>query len=194
MLEESATNSGSHNIDLLGSRDVICGLAIWGFLYVVNLNRLSVSQGFLSRKLCEIKLQWYWSHTGSFVVTWRHRSCDRWIRHMGFPIGGQFEPTDYLARFLRYWASKILGSRPWRYRVTWRHQSRDYWTPDMQFPIGHSVLWNRRSISHRCWDIVGQTLSQAHSRWKCIDPHFCVLGFKIGYYSILQLCASSRSL
>jgi len=56
------------------------------------------------------------------------------------------------------------------------------------------VLWNHRSISHRCWDIMCQTLSQAYSLWKCIDPNFCVLGGKIGGYSIFQLCACSRSL
>jgi len=39
-----------------------------------------------------------------------------------------------------------------------------------------------------------QTLSQAYSHWKCIDPIFCVLGGKIGGYSSLQLCACSRSL
>jgi len=56
------------------------------------------------------------------------------------------------------------------------------------------VLWNQCSISHRCWDIRCQTLNQAYSHWKCIDPHFCVLVVKIGGYSILQLCPCSRSL
>jgi len=35
-------------------------------------------------------------------VTWRHVWRDHWIRNMGFPIGGQLEPTVYLARLLRY--------------------------------------------------------------------------------------------
>jgi len=69
----------------------------------------------------------------------------------------------YLTRFLRYWASKILRSRPWPFGVTWRHQSRDYWTPAMQFLIGGPL-----KPSRRCWDVMCQTLSQAHPRWKCI--------------------------
>ena len=36
-------------------------------------------------------------------------------------------------------------------------------------------------------------MCQTLSHWKCIDPHFCLLG-QIGVYSILQLCACSRSL
>jgi len=39
---------------------------------------------------------------------------------MRFSIGSQFQPTVYLARFLRYWASKILESRLWPFGVTWR--------------------------------------------------------------------------
>jgi len=58
----------------------------------------------------------------------------------------------------------------------------------------HVVLWDHWSISHRCWDIICETPSQAYSRWKCIDPYFSVLGGKLGGYSILQLCACSRSL
>jgi len=44
-----------------------------------------------------------------FGVTWRYRSRGHWIRNMGFPIGVQFEPTVYLTRLLRYWASKVWG-------------------------------------------------------------------------------------
>jgi len=43
-----------------------------------------------------------------FWVTWRHLSCDYWIRNMRFPIGGRFELTVYLARFMKAW--NILGS------------------------------------------------------------------------------------
>jgi len=57
-----------------------------------------------------------------------HRSRDHWTHKVWFPIGSQYELTMYLARLLRYWVSKILGSRPWPFRVTWRHQSRDKWT------------------------------------------------------------------
>ena len=56
--------------------------------------------------------------------------------YMGFPTGGQFVPTVYLARFLRYWASNVLGSRLWPFGVTWRHRSRDHWIPNVWFPIG----------------------------------------------------------
>ena len=61
----------------------------------------------------------------------------------------------------------------------------------MQFPI--CVPLNHRSISHHCQDIMRQTISQAYSRWKCIDLRFCVLWAKLGY-KILQLFASSRSI
>ena len=125
---------------------------------------------------------------------------------MGFPIGGQFEPTVYLAGFSdiklqRYWGhdlnfSKlhmILGSRSWPFVVTWRHRSCDRWTRNVQFPIGGPLKPSLYlAWSHRCWDIMCQTLSQSHSHWKCIYPHFC-LRDKIGGYSILQLCACSRS-
>jgi len=40
-----------------------------------------------------------------------------WIRNMEFPIGGQFEPTVYLARLLRYWASNVMVSRLWSFGV-----------------------------------------------------------------------------
>jgi len=79
---------------------------------------------------------------------------------MRFPIGSQYEPTMYLTWLLRYWASKILRSRPWPFGVTWRHQSHGRWIPDMQFRISHS--W---------WDI---------------KLHFCVLGSKIEGCNILQ--------
>jgi len=55
---------------------------------------------------------------------------------MGFLICGRFEPTVHLARLLRYWASKILGSRSWPFGVTWRHPSRDHWIRNIGFPIG----------------------------------------------------------
>jgi len=40
--------------------------------------------------------------TFTFRVTRRHLSRDHWIRNMGFPIGGQLEPTIYLAWLFRY--------------------------------------------------------------------------------------------
>jgi len=48
-----------------------------------------------------------------FGVTWRHRSCDHSTPHVGFPIGGEWSLSAYLARLLRYSASKISRSRPW---------------------------------------------------------------------------------
>jgi len=49
------------------------------------------------------------------------------------PIGSQYEPTIYLARLSRYWAS---GSRSWPFGVTWRQLSRDHWIRNIEFPIG----------------------------------------------------------
>jgi len=69
-------------------------------------------------------------------VTWRHRSRDNSTPHVGFPIDGQWSPSVYLARLMRYSASKIMGSRPWPFVVTWRHLSRDHSTPHGDFPIG----------------------------------------------------------
>jgi len=71
-----------------------------------------------------------------FRVMWRHRSYDHWIPKVWFPIGSQYEPTMYLARLWRYWASNIFGSRPWPFGITWRHLSRDHWIRNMGFPIG----------------------------------------------------------
>jgi len=71
-----------------------------------------------------------------FGVTWRHRSRDRWTRHMWFPIGGLLEPSVSLAPLRRYSVSKIMGSRPWPFGVTWRHRSRDHQTHCWHFLIG----------------------------------------------------------
>jgi len=67
---------------------------------------------------------------------WHHQSCDHWIPKVWFPIGSRYEPTTHLSRLLRYWASKMSGSRPWPFGVTWRHLSRDHWIRNMGFPIG----------------------------------------------------------
>jgi len=184
-----------HNLDHLRSCDVIwdltIGLAIWGFLYVVNLNRLSISHGFL-----DIKLQWYWSHNRD--LSWPRDVISHvtiGLSMCRFPIGSLYgslyEPTMYVARLSRYWASKISGSRPWPYWVTWRHLSCDHRTPDMRFP-----RWSFETIalSRIVVEILCQTLSQAYSHLKCTDPHLSVLDGKIEGYSILQLCAYSRSL
>jgi len=79
-------------VDILGSRDVIghmtIGVAICGFLLLVNLNRS------LSRTVFEIlRLK----DIGS-----RHGPQDRWTHYIWFLIGAQFEPAVYLARLQRY--------------------------------------------------------------------------------------------
>jgi len=79
----------------------------------------------------------FWgSQFWSLGVTWRHRSRDRWTRHMWFTIGGPSEPCVYLAPLRRYSVSNIMGSWVWPFRVTWRHRSRDRSTRHMWFPIG----------------------------------------------------------
>ena len=75
----------------------------------------------------------------------------------------------------------------WR---TWRHRSRDDWLRNVWFPV--ACRWSLETIWHDCWDIVSN-ISQTYSRWKYLDPHFCFTAI-IGGYSILQLCAYSRSL
>jgi len=66
-------------------------------------------------------------------------SHDHWTGNVLFPIGSQYEPTMYLARLLRYWASKFLGVTT---LIFWGHvtssvtTSRDRWTHNMGFPIG----------------------------------------------------------
>jgi len=102
-------------------RAVIChvtiGLAIYGSPY-----RCSIWIHRLLRTVFKIlSLKDTGVTTLTLRVTWRHLSHDHWIRNMGFPIGGQYKSTMYLARLLRYWASKILGLRPWTFMVTWRH-------------------------------------------------------------------------
>ena len=66
--------------------------------------------------------------------------------------------------------------------------SHDHWMRSVSFSIG--VLCNHHYISHDCWDLMCQTLSQRYSHWKCIDLCF---RDKIGVCSILQLCAYSCS-
>ena len=74
-----------------------------------------------------------------------------WIRNMRFPIGGRFEPTVHLARFLRYQASKVLWSRLWPFgsRDVIGHATNG-------FPRCHFLLLvntNRPCNSHGFWDI-----------------------------------------
>jgi len=84
--------------DVIGH--VITGFSMCGFLLVVNMNRPCTSHG------CrDIELQRYLGHDldilGSRDVIC-HVTIGFAIWGFPFPIGGQFEPTVYLARFFRY--------------------------------------------------------------------------------------------
>jgi len=72
------------------------------------------------------------SRVWSFGITWRHRSRDRWTRHMWFPIGGLLEPCNYILARYGYMGLQ----RYWPFGVTWRHRSRGRWTRHMWFSIG----------------------------------------------------------
>jgi len=70
----------------------ICG-QWWPCIYLAQIRRYRASK-ILGSRVC-------------FGVTWRHRSRDRWTRHMWFGIGGPLEPCVYLAPLRRYQASKL---------------------------------------------------------------------------------------
>jgi len=158
---------------------VTIGLLIRGFILVVSFNQPPFSHCFW-----DVKLQRYWGHNldlmGSrdVIVTWP----------LGIPIRGQFEPTVYLARLLRYWASKfwgydpgLLGSRDVICHVSYR------WSFES---------WNHCSISHHCWDIMCQFVKHLAKHIpveNTLIPFLCFRG-KIGGYSIVQLCDCSRPL
>jgi len=124
-------------------------LTIWGHVtpsvtwpldsqYSVSY-RWSIRTDRLSRTVIEIlRFKCIGVMTLTFRVTWRHRSCDHWIPKVWFPISSQYEPTMYLSRLSRYWASEISGSRPWLFGVTWRHLSRDHW-------VRNSCKWSIRT-------------------------------------------------
>ena len=48
--------------------------------------------------------KYIWSRPWPFKVTWRHRSRDDSIPHIGYPIGAPLEPSPYLQAFSRYLA------------------------------------------------------------------------------------------
>jgi len=81
------------------SRDFLA-IARLSCLYMVSLNKPSISHG---RR--DNEPQRYWGHHLDLLgVTWRHQSRDHWTGNVCFPIGSQFEPTVYLARFSeRFW-------------------------------------------------------------------------------------------
>jgi len=71
-----------------------------------------------------------------FWVMWRHRSRDRLIPYIWFPIGAPLELTLYLEGISRYWGSNVLG----HFKVMWRHWPRDYSTRTMWFPISGLLI------------------------------------------------------
>ena len=87
---------GRHDIDFSRLGDVIGHVtnrfAICHFLVVSDWNRVSIFNRF--RDIC---IQIFTGHSRSwhFMVTWRHRSRDQWIRHMTFPIGVPLERNLY---------------------------------------------------------------------------------------------------
>jgi len=104
---------------------------------------------------------------------------------MWFPIGGPLEPCIYLAQLRRYYAPKILGSRPWPFEVTWGHRSRDHRTRRRHFPIGGQWwqcschAWVRRYGASK---ILGSQVWPFKVTWRhrsrdCWTRHMC---FPIG--------------
>ena len=80
-----------------GTRDIIghvtIGLVKCVFLLVVNLNQLSISDGFWDIEPQKILGSCPWP----FWVTWHHRSCYHSTSHTWFPIGGPLQSSLYLA-------------------------------------------------------------------------------------------------
>ena len=56
-------------------------------------NRLSSNQRLLQNTCSSLR---YWGHDLTFQITWRHRSRDRSIPHLPFPIGSPLEPSLHL--------------------------------------------------------------------------------------------------
>ena len=164
-----------HDLGLLGSRNVISHVTIgYGYVLVVNLNQPSSCTVFaiLSSKILR-------SQPWPFGFTWRIRSHDLGLAMCGFQLvvnmnRPRISHGCWNTELQRFWSHYFdpLGSRDVVSHVT----------VGLLIICGflQVVLWNHHSISHRCWDIMCQTLSQAYSYWKCIVPHFCVLGAKLG--------------
>ena len=92
------------------------------------------------------------SRVWHFGVIWRHRSRDRWTRHMWFPVGGSLEPCVYLAPLRRYKASKLhllmlkAKSSLCMLRVTWPVGGVSKIITHLEFPGQHcsfaiQLLW-----------------------------------------------------
>jgi len=95
-----------HNLDLLGSRDVIghvtIGLSVGTFLLVVNDNHASILHGY-----GDTGLQRFWGYEFDLLGSRRHRSRDYLTWQLWFTIGGPLEPCVYLVPLRRYKASNL---------------------------------------------------------------------------------------
>jgi len=119
------------------------------------------------------------------MVTWRHRSRDDSIPHMGFPIGAPLEPSSYLHALSRYLAPNISGLRLWPFAVTWRHWSCDHLMPHVVFPIGvplYPTLYLQPFSRYRSLNILGWLswpfkVTRRHRSRDDSIPH---IGFPIG--------------
>ena len=99
----------SHDLDLLGSRDVIghvtIGLGVGTFLLVVNDDHAPILHGY-----GDTGLQRFWGH--EFDLLGSRDVIGQVTVGLGiccFSIGGPLEPCVYLAPLRRYWAPKIMG-------------------------------------------------------------------------------------
>jgi len=154
----------------------------------------------------------YWALTilGSrpwpFKVTWRHRSRDDSITHMGFPIGASLEPSPYIQAFSRYLARNISGSRPWPRGITRGHvTSLVIWPFDATYSISCRRSIVTDSLSPDVFEILGRkhvgvtTLTfQGHVTssitWRFDSPYgvsyWCSIGSKSLSPSVFEIFGS----
>ena len=97
--------------DIIGH--VTIGFVIYGFLYVANLKQPSTLHGCQDMVLLR-----FWGHDVDLLASRYVISRDHSTRNMGFPIGGQFEPTIVSRTIveilsLKFWGHALdpLGSR-----------------------------------------------------------------------------------
>jgi len=130
-----------HDLDLLGSREVIGHVTIW-YPYSISYgcsivtNSLDIFQ-ILGPKHIGVTTLTFQGHMTS-SITWRFDS------HMGFPISAPLEPSPYLQAFSRYLTPNISGSRPWPFGVMWGHRACDHLIPNIAFPISYSIYMRLR--------------------------------------------------
>jgi len=85
----------------------------------------------------------------------------------------------------------ILKSRPWPFVVTWRHRS---WPLDSWYAVSYRWSFETIALSRIVVEILRVKHLAKHIPVENALIPISVLGGKIGGYSILQLCACSRSL